>query len=227
MVTAILPPLTDDADYSENESDRSKKPSHNSRDSVALSLESQVTITPERFAAQQTANGATAHLSDADKGDAAKPSALAGLVGLFTGCGALVALSIFLPLPVRFGHVEGTTPAQAVTYSFYVVAAVAFCVAGFVAWGLRGIKGEEGKGWQMLLGRSRCDDENEGDRVLSQAASLRRRRSQCRRAGQPSVQDVRPLTFGFWHFAKDLANTNNRDTSPTASFSKTRFALAL
>ncbi|KAI6373648.1 hypothetical protein MCOR25_003421 [Pyricularia grisea] len=201
MVTAILPPLTDDADYPENESDPSTKPSHNSRDSVALSLESEVTITPERFAAQQesgvnnTSNGVTSHLSDADKGDAAKPSALAGLVGLFTGCGALVALAIFLPLPVRFGHIEGTTPAEAVTYSFYVVGAVAFCVAGFVAWGLRGIKGEEGKGWQTLLGRSPCGDENEGDRILSQAASLRRRRSQSRRAGQPSVQD-RYLPYG-------------------------------
>lgn len=197
MVTAILPPLTDDTDYSANDRSPSLKPAHNSRNSVALSLESQVTITPERFAAQaeSAGNGSSAHLSDADKGDAAKPSALAGLVGLFTGCGALVALSIFLPLPVRFGHQDGTTPAQAVTYSFYVVAAVAFCVAGFVAWGLRGIKGEEGKGWKMLLGRVPHDGE-EDELPATRAASLRRRRlGHDHNDRQPSTKD-RYLPWG-------------------------------
>lgn len=85
-------------------------------------------------------------------GKGRKPSALAGFVGLFTGCGALVALSLFLPLPAQFSRREGVTPAQAVTYSFYVVGAVSLFVAVFVFFGLAGLKGEEGKGWRMLLG---------------------------------------------------------------------------
>ncbi|KAK8089985.1 hypothetical protein PG997_004946 [Apiospora hydei] len=78
-----------------------------------------------------------------------------GLVGLFTGCGALVSLILFLPLPAQFSKREGVTLADAVTYSFYVVAVVSFFVAIFVFIGLRGLKGEEGKGWRMLLGLRR------------------------------------------------------------------------
>ncbi|KAL5604744.1 hypothetical protein BROUX41_001911 [Berkeleyomyces rouxiae] len=81
-----------------------------------------------------------------------KPPVLAGYVGLFTGCGALVALALFLPLPARFAEQDGVSQREAVMRSYYVVAAVALCVAGFVAVGLRGLKGEEGKGWRTLLG---------------------------------------------------------------------------
>jgi hypothetical protein len=77
---------------------------------------------------------------------------LAGYVGLFTGCGALVALGLFLPLPARFSTIEGLTLADAVRYSFYVVGVVSLLVAIFVFFGLRGLRGEEGKGWRTLLG---------------------------------------------------------------------------
>jgi hypothetical protein len=87
---------------------------------------------------------------------------LAGYVGLFTGCGALVALSLFLPLPTQFGEIDGVTPGEAVSYSFYVVGFVAFLVAIFVAFGLRNLKGEEGKGWRLLLGRKNRDA-NDGE----------------------------------------------------------------
>lgn len=76
---------------------------------------------------------------------------LAGYVGLFTGCGALVALALFLPLPTRFGQISEITLAQAVEYSFYVVGAIAFVVAILVFFGLRGLSGEEGKGWRTLF----------------------------------------------------------------------------
>ncbi|KAI0118767.1 hypothetical protein GGR51DRAFT_131883 [Nemania sp. FL0031] len=183
MVTAILPVLTDDFDAvaedeagdgegegeSENEGGNRGRhehertmASHRPRGSIAVSLESDLTITPERFnegessgrrgssASQALYSPAHADFPAVDtKGR--KPSALAGFVGLFTGCGALVALILFLPLPAQFSKKEGVTPAQAITDSFYVVGAVALAVAVFVFFGLRGLKGEEAKGWRMLL----------------------------------------------------------------------------
>ncbi|KAI0847906.1 hypothetical protein F5Y00DRAFT_240014 [Daldinia vernicosa] len=184
MVTAILPVLTSDEKVGADSEDgydgadggdgdaasagsagSSRKSSHHQRDSVAMSLESDATITPEIF----TQNLSRNRRGSDDSGDSSdtygsveskggRPSALAGYVGLFTGCGALVALSLFLPLPTRFSRKEGVTPAQAITHSFYVVSAVALVVAVFVFFGLRGLHGEEGKGWRMLLGLRRPQD---------------------------------------------------------------------
>ncbi|KAI1337918.1 hypothetical protein F5Y15DRAFT_388313 [Xylariaceae sp. FL0016] len=136
------------------------------RNSVAMSLESDVTITPEIFtrsqsnrrgssASQGYRRGQRSAAADDSNRRGRKPSALAGYVGLFTGCGALVALALFLPLPAQFSKREGVSPAQAIIDSFYVVGAVALVVAAFVFFGLRGLKGEEGKGWRMLLGLRR------------------------------------------------------------------------
>ncbi|KAL1894232.1 hypothetical protein Sste5346_006018 [Sporothrix stenoceras] len=204
MVTAILPSLTDDSEPATSNSQSSlgngATASHSAsaanarrsqRDS-ALSIESQLTITPERFAesllrsrvnsADHTPSPSGARSSNrlsfenshrnstlsaasaAIGGDgedvvqnrnhnSEKPSKLAGFVGLFTGCGALVALTLFLPLPADFARKDGVTMAEAVADSFYVVAAVAVLVAGFVFFGLRNLRGEDGKGWRMLLGR--------------------------------------------------------------------------
>ncbi|KAI0476810.1 hypothetical protein F4859DRAFT_64215 [Xylaria cf. heliscus] len=193
MVTAVLPVLTgddDDAEEGVGEDDGAEggvgseearaqldadagnannrgRVSHTSRGSIAVSLGSDLTITPERFLsdspspARRGSSASQAFYASA-RGDSSsspaedtkgrKPSALAGFVGLFTGCGALVALVLFLPLPAQFSKKEGVTPAQAITDSFYVVAAVALAVAVFVFFGLRGLKGEEAKGWRMLLG---------------------------------------------------------------------------
>lgn len=137
MVTAILPSLTDDSSAASNSR---AKPQHNQRHSIALSIESQLTITPERFA-RSLSEDEGPRLGDYEsdyeqetgvhphKKPQNKSSALAGFVGLFTGCGALVALTLFLPLPAHFGGIKGVTPAQAVADSFYVVA----CVAVFVS----------------------------------------------------------------------------------------------
>lgn len=154
MVTAILPSLTDESES--RASSRASKHRRAARTS-AHSLESDVTITPERYS-NASASG-SAHSVDCDHEEEdenlGKPSALAGYVGLFTGCGALVALSLFLPLPARFGEVDGVGTGQAVQYSFYIVALVALCVGAFVFIGLRGLRGEEGKGWGVLLGAKR------------------------------------------------------------------------
>ncbi|KAK7923069.1 MFS transporter [Apiospora marii] len=158
MVTAILPVLTDDhgasgaaAGESSGDAASTRPARSNQRDSVAMSFESDATITPETFTRTAEDDAAAGPETDVE-GSGRKPSALAGLVGLFTGCGALVSLIFFLPLPAQFSKREGVTLADAVTYSFYVVAVVSLLVAIFVFIGLRGLKGEEGKGWRMLLG---------------------------------------------------------------------------
>lgn len=162
MVTAILPSLTDDSTSDEDDADARFKALRTARNSVAFSVESEATITQDRYTHSVSENGST------DSNDkAGRPSKLAGFVGLFTGCGALVALVLFLPLPVRFGAIDDVTPADAVSYSFYVVSVVAFAVAIFVAIGLRNIKGEEGKGWSVLLGLKKDHDSDSHERRVS------------------------------------------------------------
>ncbi|KAF5669590.1 major facilitator superfamily transporter [Fusarium heterosporum] len=150
MVTAILPSLTDDSNNEEDEAKARIQALQNTtaRNSIAFSVESESTITQERYT-QSVSEPSTTDTADTAAG---RPSKLAGFVGLFTGCGALVALTLFLPLPAQFGKDEDITPAQAVSYSFYVVAIVSMAVSVFVAIGLRNIKGEEGKGWKTLFG---------------------------------------------------------------------------
>lgn len=151
MVTAILPSLTDGGDAFDARSPSRYKP--NQRLSVAFSVESEVTITPERYYTRSASNDSRGSQGQQDAASRlGKPSVLAGFVGLFTGCGALVALALFLPLPAKFGELDGVTPGQAVSYSFYVVGGISLAVAVFVFIGLRNLHGEEGKGWKVLLG---------------------------------------------------------------------------
>lgn len=72
---------------------------------------------------------------------------------MFTGCGALVALLVFLPLPTNFQE-AGETPATAVADAFYVVGAIAILVALGCFFGLRSLPGEENKGWKRLTSKS-------------------------------------------------------------------------
>lgn len=153
MVTATLPCLTDESDTASLETEAEQPafvPGSNARDSVALSVESELTITPERYRSHSGASG-----DDADDAEALaqeKPSVLAGYVGLFTGLGALVALVFFLPLPTQFSKLEGVEMGEAVQYAYYVVGSIAILVASFVYIGLRKLKGEEGKGFRTLFG---------------------------------------------------------------------------
>ncbi|KAI1800616.1 hypothetical protein F4811DRAFT_538001 [Daldinia bambusicola] len=207
MVTAILPVLTndegpavedgvdgeDDDAVSTGSADSSRKSSHHQRDSVAMSLESDATITPEIFTQNMSRNrrGSDGSEDSSDTYGTAeekggRPSALAGYVGLFTGCGALVALALFLPLPARFSRKEGVTPAQAITQSFYVVGAVALVVAVFVFFGLRGLHGEEGKGWRMLLGLRKPQQQDVDERNGS---------SRCFASSLPRAAHSGPLPY--------------------------------
>jgi hypothetical protein len=71
---------------------------------------------------------------------------------MFTGCGALVALFVFLPLPTQFQN-AGESPAKAVADGFYVVGAIAILVALGCFFGLRLLPGEEAKGWKRLTNK--------------------------------------------------------------------------
>ena len=66
------------------------------------------------------------------------PNRLAGLVGLSTGCGALLALILFLPLPTFFQR-KGFLPGSALQNSFYVVGTVSLVVALFCLIGLHNL----------------------------------------------------------------------------------------
>ncbi|KAL5361739.1 major facilitator superfamily domain-containing protein [Aspergillus floccosus] len=79
----------------------------------------------------------------------APSSRLAGFVGACAGCGALVSLVIFLPLPARLQQ-WGLSPPQAIQYSYYLVGAVALLISVCCLIGLRNLPGEEHKSWSSL-----------------------------------------------------------------------------
>ncbi|KAK5110905.1 hypothetical protein LTR62_005443 [Meristemomyces frigidus] len=121
------------------------------------SVSSELTITQTRWSSRsRTRDGAQldgeGEYEDSGPETTAGTSQLAGLVGLFTGAGALLALGFFLPLPARFQG-QGQAPAQAVQTSFYIVGAIAFGVAIFIAAGLRHLPGEEEKSLAALWRR--------------------------------------------------------------------------
>ncbi|KAK3995966.1 hypothetical protein QBC44DRAFT_318849 [Cladorrhinum sp. PSN332] len=188
MVTAILPSLTDETSPAV---EAVRKPSTAGAQSVALSVDSEATITPERFQGEPGDGSPASAEETSSLLDTGKPSALAGYVGLFTGCGALVALSLFLPLPARFGKIDGVTMGQAVQYSFYVVGVVSFFVAVFVFFGLKNIRGEEGKGWRLLLGL---------------------KGSTTRGAGSEALPAPRNKVLPYWHLLKDSIYLGLRDS---------------
>lgn len=107
------------------------------RDSIA----SELTITPARFISRSSRRKDPSQASSSDADVASSTSRLAGFVGMFTGCGALIALMIFLPLPAKFQY-AGVGEKAALQYSFYIVAAVAFLLAVWCFFGLRRLEGQ-------------------------------------------------------------------------------------
>lgn len=161
MVTAILPTMTVVKDVKPDpRSPTLRRVVNGSRHAVAASISSELTITPDRFRSNSQEPGRGPSMK---KDAGASTSQLAGLVGMFTGCGALVALLLFLPLPTRFQH-AGESPAAAVAAAFYVVGAIAILVAIGCFFGLRQLPGEDEKGWQRLMGK--------GERKSSERARL-------------------------------------------------------
>ncbi|KAJ4336141.1 hypothetical protein N0V87_005577 [Didymella glomerata] len=148
MVTAILPTMTVVEEVKPDpRSPTLRRVVNSSRHAIAASISSELTITPDRFRSSSQEPPAPTK-----KDASASTSQLAGLVGMFTGCGALVALLVFLPLPTRFQD-AGESPAAAVAAAFYVVGAIAILVAIGCFFGLRQLPGEDEKGWKRLIGK--------------------------------------------------------------------------
>lgn len=142
MVTAVLPTVTGKS---------------LSNQAYRASVSSDLTVTPERV---------SSHLDGRDEAHRVEPSPsarLSGFVGLFAGCGALVSLGVFLPLPARFEKM-GLSPSEALQRSYYLVATVALLISLISFIGLRNLPGEEQKGWSVLWKASsqRLDDHQAG-----------------------------------------------------------------
>jgi hypothetical protein len=168
MVTAILPSMT--GGQRNIQKDRRWERAASSvpptlRRSIAESVDSEATITPESYITRVGGrtggrDGAISGVIPAEKSPFSPPR-LAGLVGVFTGLGAILALLVFLPLPAQFSHIKDITQGQAVADSFYVVGAIALVVAIACFFGLGNLQGEEGKGWRLLLGRPKAGHDYE------------------------------------------------------------------
>ncbi|KAJ5899875.1 hypothetical protein N7495_004619 [Penicillium taxi] len=127
MVTAVLPTVTG---------------KELRKQAYRVSVSSELTITPERVNSSQANQNA--------KNSYTSPSArLSGFVGLFAGCGALVSLGVFLPLPARLEKL-GLSPIDALKCGYYVVATVALLISLISFIGLRDLPGEQRKGWSVL-----------------------------------------------------------------------------
>jgi MFS family permease len=146
MVTAILPSMTV-VESSETEYDTNNGSAHVDSHLESPSASSELTITPSRLA-RPPSNPKTVDNAGSSRGS---PTRLAGIVGMFTGCGALVALVLFLPLPTQFQKL-GVSPAQALIDTYYLVGAIAILVAVLCFLGLRRLKGEDHKTWRSIFG---------------------------------------------------------------------------
>lgn len=108
----------------------------------------------ETSAAARPQNGGKSSLNDHSR---SANSQTAGLVGMFTGLGALIALWIFLPLPVLFQS-AAYPPSVSLQKSFAIVACFAFAVSVICFLGLRGLPGEARKGWSRLVGKPQTNE---------------------------------------------------------------------
>lgn len=170
MVTAILPAMT------HTNSNRQCGATHRvgpfgSNHIVAPSISSELTITPARYRSQSPTS--QPHTVAVRKVSTSSNSQLAGLVGMFTGLGALIALGLFLPLPTRFQN-GGASRGESVTKSYYVVGTVAFLVAIVCLVGLRHLPGEDGKGIRALFGIPKRTSSGEESEPTSQSTRTTR-----------------------------------------------------
>lgn len=156
MVTAILPSMTYKAPQPIMPTpSRATQPQHGASHGATPSISSEITITPARYISRSSSP--TADI--VTKNDETAAPRLAGIVGMLTGCGALVALVVFLPLPTRFQD-GGASASQSIADSFYVVGVVALVVSLGCLFGLRNLAGEETKGLRRLFGTKAAPGSN-------------------------------------------------------------------
>ncbi|EHY59443.1 hypothetical protein HRR83_001284 [Exophiala dermatitidis] len=138
MVTAILPAvaagtsneLTDPGLTRDGHADGGA--GHASSPSIA----SELTITPATFMSQPRRRRSPPSTTKPEPDISRSTNQIAGFVGMFTGCGALIALMVFLPLPAKFQY-AGVGMKDSLKYSFYIVAFIAFILAVWCFIGLR------------------------------------------------------------------------------------------
>lgn len=140
MVTAILPSMISPRQRQDVYSRATSTPPTNGH-GVSPSISSELTITPQRLQRQTSQESKTVEQS---------PTRLAGIVGLFTGCGALLAVGVFLRLPelIQFTNIQ---PGPALADSYYVVGALSLVLSLVCFIGLRHLSGEDDKGWRALV----------------------------------------------------------------------------
>lgn len=134
MVTAVLPAVS-----SQEQQPLQREAAVDRNHTSSPSIASELTITPARFQRVSPGTTKTKQTAHASYGSTSR---VAGYVGMFTGCGALIALLLFLPLPARFQR-SGLDPGRALQHSFYLVAVVALILAVWCFFGLRKLTYEE------------------------------------------------------------------------------------
>ena len=141
MVTAILPSMI----APRKNSDRANLPfkTINARNchEFSPSISSELTVTPQRLHHHPNPRSTPIDIM---------PTHLAGVVGVCTGCGALLALGLFLRLPDIIQRM-GTSPGEALTDTYYIVGASSLALALLCFLGLRNLHGEDEKGWRNLV----------------------------------------------------------------------------
>jgi len=161
MVTAILPSMISPQKSKERDISNHTPPPSNGH-GFSPSISSELTITPQRLQHQTSPEQKPAEPS---------PTRLAGIVGLFTGCGALLALGVFLRLPELIQRTD-VEPGQALADSYYIVGALSLLLAVLCFIGLRNLNGEDGKGWQNMWYGGATDLPSDGYRRPSSLRSL-------------------------------------------------------
>ena len=146
MVTAVLPTMSFVSQTGPTpEPARPSDVFEGNGHAASPSFSSELANTPSRFQSHSEQPAAAAQEADGShRLLRSSSSQTAGYVGVFAGCGALLALLLFLPLPARFQS-SGSPPDKALQYSYYIVAAVALVVSIACYAGLRNLKGETAK----------------------------------------------------------------------------------
>ena len=157
MVTATLPSMVFSKEIVEVKSQTIITPQTDGH-GTSSSISSELTITPRML---------QHHTSPSSRSTKQLPSRVAGIVGLFTGCGALLALAVFLRLPEVIQR-TGRQPGQALTESYYILGALSLALSIICLIGLRRLNGEDGKGWSNLwYGKLEEKPSNAGGRLSS------------------------------------------------------------
>ena len=141
MVTAILPSMIGNPKKQSEVNRLDSRPHIGNGHGLAPSVSPELTITPHNCHSQPDS-----HISSSPP----SPTRVAGIVGLFTGCGALLALGFFLRLPELIQR-TGVEAKKALIDTYYVMGTLSLVLSMVCYVGLQQLSGEEEKGWRALV----------------------------------------------------------------------------